>query len=1061
MNHWLLDSIKEKRIKALTMADKSQINQELLSTDIKVDFLLIREVSDALELAVLDILNSNPLKELDDNTELVGLLHKAAFDAFRLLRMIPLPDEPVEAGSLLLRASCLAMIGDRGADAARWLRLLGKGQWPVVQSETADWGTRTWICIINVWLMLIRKNGWEDRDNILLQVAELRQFQKQYEKEYLRDDPSPLAKAKALELIGLYHLAKGAEMLALFITNGEVEGNHQIQQLLDAHFDRVLAICSQIVLIELENATRLLVSAAKQMVNNSIWTVTRAVNSRVTRFVRTLVDRGRGDKAIFDVLPPQRRTLAEKGLLGSSRRAVVVSLPTSSGKTLIAQFRILQALNQFDDKEGWVAYLAPTRTLVNQIFRQMRRDFSPLNIIVERVSPALEIDSVEMKLLENQDQQSKFRVLVTTPEKLDLMLRQDMEKKIGRPLTLVVVDEAHNIQSSQRGLKLELLLATINNECQYAQFLLLTPFINNAREVSRWLGGQNSDDISIGIDWQPNDRVIGLVRANKGEKLNGLSYDYDLSFKPIHTTRDTLAVDDLLQFSKIDEFATTFAKANKKSTIAAIISQKLKKRGPVIVMHGTADWVWSLADRLKIETNRKENIHLDIKLVQDYLRMELGDNFPLIGLLEFGIAVHHSGLPEEVRTLVEWLFENEHLDFLVATTTIAQGVNFPVSGVVMASYQYFSSKGAEDMPAEDFWNIAGRAGRILQGQLGVVALTADSDENAEAIEAFIKQQTGDLNSALINMAILAEKELADLGKVFYKNPEWSSFLQYLAHTYRQMGNQDNFVAQIEQVLRGTFGFEKLRTQNSRIANILLDSVTKYADYISDHKQPLSLVDSTGFSLNSIITILTNKGNVGSDSWDVNTLFAQGDDKLKDMMGVLLRVPELRENLEDVIRGSSREGESLALIIKDWVGGKSIPDIARIYFNQENTDDVTAITHCGQKLFGKLTQTASWGLGALLSITGGNIAEDEYLRLRNIPSKVFYGVNSDEAIVMRLLGIPRLAADQMATLLNTDQPLDKIRIELASLQDSDWQRVLGEKGEIYRRVWRILEGEEGS
>jgi replicative superfamily II helicase len=138
--------------------------------------------------------------------------------------------------------------------------------------------------------------------------------------------------------------------------------------------------------------------------------------------------------------------LAEKGLLGSSRRAVVVSLPTSSGKTMIAQFRILQALNQFEHEQGWVAYLAPTRALVNQITRQLRSDFAPLSVVVEKVSPALEVDSVEMDLLKEASKKQKFRVLVTTPEKLDLMLRQGWEEKIGRPLTLVVVDEAHNIQ---------------------------------------------------------------------------------------------------------------------------------------------------------------------------------------------------------------------------------------------------------------------------------------------------------------------------------------------------------------------------------------------------------------------------------------------------------------------------------------------------------------------------------------------------------------------------------------------------------------------------------------
>src|SRR5690625_4564722 len=225
------------------------------------------------------------------------------------------------------------------------------------------------------------------------------------------------------------------------------------------------------------------------MADNALWTVTRAVNSRVTEFVRELVDRGRGDRALFDVLPPQRRALAERGLLGSSRRAVVVSLPTSSGKTLIAQFRMLQALNQFEDRKGWVAYLAPTRALVNQVTRQLRRDFEPLGLQIERVSPAMEIDGVEANMLKESHDETQFRVLVVTPEKFDLMLRQGWEGKIGRPLSLVVVDEAHTIQEGERGLRLEMLLATINRECREAHLLLLITFIHYSCEVGCLLVG--------------------------------------------------------------------------------------------------------------------------------------------------------------------------------------------------------------------------------------------------------------------------------------------------------------------------------------------------------------------------------------------------------------------------------------------------------------------------------------------------------------------------------------------------------------------------------------------
>ena len=97
----------------------------------------------------------------------------------------------------------------------------------------------------------------------------------------------------------------------------------------------------------------------------------------------------------------------------------------------------------------------------------------------------------------------------------------------------------------------------------------------------------------------------------------------------------------------------------------------------------------------------------------------MGKDFPLTTLLDYGIGVHHAGLSEDTRMLVEWLTEQGMLKVLVATTTIAQGVNFPVAGVVFASHQY---PYGQDLPPEDFWNIAGRAGRVDQGDLGIIAL---------------------------------------------------------------------------------------------------------------------------------------------------------------------------------------------------------------------------------------------------------------------------------------------------------------------------------------------------
>lgn len=1045
MTHWLLDTLEDNLEQAKQEASKALIYRELLNESPVINYELIERNAVALELVILDLI---PERVNDENQ---ALLCKCAGNAFKLLRVLPEQQTSILQAEQKLRYCAVAIIGDMGADAARLLR---EKSWAELPLNSQEWGERTWATILEVWLRLIRKQGWEDRDTVLELIAALRRNQSSFEEKYLKNNkPISQAKIEALELIALYHLAKSAEILAYYMTDGVVEGNYQIYPLLDMHFERALAASEQTGISKLSPLIRILSACAKKQIDNSIWTVTRAVNSRVTRFVKSLVDKGRGDKALFEMLPPQRRALAEQGLLGSSRRAVVVSLPTSSGKTLIAQFRILQALNQFDEDRGWVAYIAPTRALVNQITRKLRRDFEPLDINVEQVSPALEIDNVEAQLLYEQEKKRAFRVLVTTPEKLDLMLRQGLEVKVGRPLTLIIVDEAHNIQDATRGLRLELLLATINKECQYAQFLLLTPFINNAGQVARWLGDVNSQDISLSIDWQPNDRVIGIVQAEQGDLRKAKSYDYHLKLKTQHTTRHTLSISETLTLPKEVLSKHTYSQVCNQSTLAALTAQNLKQRGSVIIMQSSPKDVWSQADKLKLDSNRVLQPSKNIKLVQDFLSIEFGDDFQLIDLLNYGVGIHHSGLSDDARALMEWLFEENEINFLVATTTIAQGVNFPVTGVVMATHQYRLSKSPfhKDMPPEDFWNIAGRAGRIDQGSLGVVALVADNEEKAQTLEKFINQQTGDLNSALITMAQKAGELLEDLGKIVYRHPEWSAFLQYLTHTYQQMGQPQDFIDQIEQVLRGTLGFETLRHNNPIQANKLLSGIRSYTSYFQQSGQPLKLVDSTGFSLQSIKTALNaaNVEGIKDNAWNVKTLFSPSNDHLQKMMGVLLKVPELRDNLKDVTGGQNPDGQKLALILKDWVNGKTIPEIAKTHFNED-------ITKCGQSLFGKLTQTASWGLGALLTMTGGELPEDS--PVRNLPSRAYYGVNDDNAVVLRLLGVPRLAAVPLAKCIGeiAKKPLSEVRYQLQNMNEKNWINALGtEKGKVYHDIWKIL------
>ena len=1053
---WIVDALgAETVLRASEEAGRRRLRDALgLDTHDGLDHDRLRFVANTLELRVVVLLDG---ENRDD-------LRAAAADAFQVARVLPRAAEPLEAAECLVRLGCLGVLGDRGADVKR---LLSSGGLPVLPVAADDWGQRVWATTLDVWLRLFRKDGWSDLDAVQQGVVRLRSEQTDHEPVFLQAAERRKDAGPAWELVIAYHLAKAAEVLGAYQGQGAVDGHYDIRQQLDAQFDRAVNAAGKGGLLELENLSRLLAPAARVLADNSIWTATRAVNSRVSMFVRSLTSRQRR-RPFFEMLPPQRRTLREKGLLGSGHRSVVVSLPTSSGKTVIAEFRILQALNQFDHERGWVAYLAPTRALVNQVALRLRRDFASLGIGVEKVSPALEVDGIEADMLEDGDADRQFRLLVTTPEKLDLMLRGDWEDRIGRPLTLVVVDEAHGLASGPRGLRLELLLATINRQCRHAQFLLLTPFVPNAAEIARWLDPDSHQSIELGVDWTPNDRVIALARPRKG----GTRGDFRIDLETRHTSRKTIDVPETLTLEERRPLGLSWSKvAASPGQLAAATAQTLRGRGAIIVLVSQPRYSWAVAEAFKVETNRLPDHNGNLEHVRNFLVDEMGSDFPLTSLLEYGVGVHHAGLSDDTRMLVEWLTEREELRTLVATTTIAQGVNFPVAGVVFASHQY---PYGQDMPAEHFWNVAGRVGRVDQGDLGIIALVANDDARCEKLRAYVDRSVGELDSTLVDMVRKVETEgsLLHLEKLAWQ-PEWSAFLQYLAHTYRQIGSHERFAAEVEQVLRGTLGFQALRKSHRGWADSLVRGVYNYAERIEG--KPLKLVDATGFSWETVAGTLSRLKDaaVTSDVWTPDLFGPRRRDDLQRMVGVMLEVPELRESLGEVTGGTQPDGDTLSRIMCDWVQGRSLTDMAADYFSRTSGGDdedpgqgdaVSAITRCCRSIFGRLTQTASWGLAAFQSLTLGDtfdaLSPDEQRTLRNLPARVYYGVNSDEAIALRLLGVPRTAAEPLARQLRVDAaaPLHEVRARVRASGLDGWKSALGNRGESYYKVWSILEGE---
>ena len=997
----------------------------------------------------------------------------ASFRAFDIRRLLAVPTETDERLFFVLQLFASAYCGDRWSDLRRWF----KEQEAALEAPSvaeASWDRRLLYRLFDCWIRLFRKDGWDDLDRVREIIAGLRDDQAKHEEGRLRNGSEEVDRAIALRLAALYNWAKATETLAIYMLQGEPANPFGI---LDKHFEAAIEAAAASADAQHEVILRWLHAAGRIMVTNSLWWATRTVNSRTTDFVRTLTRRGH--QAMFELLPPQRAALVEQGLLDQAKTAIVVDIPTSGGKTLLAQFRILQALNQFQTRNGWVVYVAPTRALSAQITRRLRNDFEPIGLRVEQLTAAVEVDAFEEELL--AEEHGAFDILVATPEKLSLVIRN---KKVDRPLALVVMDEAHNLEAEGRGLRFELLLATVKRDCAEANFLLLMPYVEGSEALARWL----AQDIDAGhaislstVPWKPNERIIGLYRAVGDDSERA---GWRLVFETLSATekamplKGTHGVDGVKPINVPKSRVLIKGRQQGQWLQTAAIGTVMSARGTSIGIANRIESVWSMADEVARNLPAPDSVPFEIRLVQDFLRTEISPDFRLVGMLDKGVGVHHAGLSDDVRALMEWLAETGRLRMLCATSTIAQGINFPVSSVFLSSRKVFQGGRSVELAPREFWNLAGRAGRLDHDSVGVVGLCEGSDRQ-ELIE-YVSRNTGALVSRLVVLLDeLAEKrQLATLSDVLWQD-QWADFRCYIAHLWAEKKDLDAVLADSEQLLRQTYGYTSLRNDPSQRdkAEALLDATQSYARELADMPPGVAdLADSTGFSPEGVKQAFGGLRNLEEKlvptDWAPDSLFGGGG-KIADLFGVMLRVPQLRQSLEE-IGGRGFDQSRLSDITRDWVNGRGIDAIAKKYFRRDRDDDAGtgALTDACRAIYRTVVNSGTWGVSALSQMSSDgfeSLAEAEKRRINAVPAMIYHGVRSEEAVLMRMNSAPRSAAEALGELYREvggdgerRYSVGAARSFLKELGTQDWDEVRPEgaplSGTGYKRVWEVLSGE---
>lgn len=913
----------------------------------------------------------------------------------------------------------------------------------VKEGQDSDWPEQVRRCINAALLLLIRQNTRDDVSLAGAMINTLASAQREMESNWL--DRQPNTSRDALSLLGYYHLAQAVTRTSEFLLAGSVMDDGKLVYDIGAELRRLLIRADEYLGLsgdaESQTWVNLISALLWRMRTDSVWVSGRDISERINQLLTELA-KGERERHVFSLLPSQQDAL-RANLMDASRVAIVLQMPTSAGKTLLAEFSILQTIDAFG-KDSRIVYVVPTRALATQTLRSLTEDLRPLGINVMAAGSAFEEDPYELQILSKSD-----GIVIATPEKLDLLLRSHPEW--FETLRLVVVDEAHLLQDSERGVRLELLLANIRRERPQARLLLLTPFVENAQQIATWLGGARG--LPVQVQWRPSRLLLGITELRKSEEgLSVLTH-----WKEPY--RDGSAPQDI-------ELSTDISRKNFASTEKKVVflAKKFENLGTVLALYTLSKPAAEKAASIVAQDkptipleNRPAALRVAIAIAQE----ELGDSSALAACLERGVAFHHSALSSMMRYLIEDQVRVGTIKFISATTTLAQGMNFPVAAVIVHSVN--KPYGGGRLAPAEFWNIAGRAGRVGMVDRGIV-LFADEKHKADW-EFYSGTLQGPINSALLK--VLKELDGNDSLKDQYRrNEAVRPFIQFLAHAAATSTPQ-RALDNLEELLQSSLANAQItqEVESSALRNL----AKRYLEDISDKRVGfLKVSDSTGLGSFSFDQLYASIRNNSVLSAGPSAILQRGQSGMAELVEVLRWLPEL-----ELAIGKGQgpmDVQAVARVVTKWLAGERVIDIASEFPGTSQEDKVRK---AASYVFSKVSQTFSWGAHAYLKGWGMNQPESsdwQHQESSMLPAYIQYGVHTPEAVVASLFSVPRQLAEPMGSIYREEHgklspdTSSQFRDFIETADSTTWSKVVSRSSLAnsvsaadLRTVWRQMQG----
>jgi hypothetical protein len=649
-------------------------------------------------------------------------------------------------------------------------------------------------------------------------------------------------------------------------------------------------------------------------------------------------------------------------------KRVALTAPTSAGKSFVLQAFIASIFRE--SKSRSVVYIVPTRALIAQVSRDLRGILSRDGA----GGSAVEIVTVP---LEASTPLPPRAVYVMTQERLQLLLSAHPEAQSE----VVIVDEAHSISDGARGVLLQTVIEDLLNRRSNAQLLFATPGVKNLEVFARLFGLNNVDPMPSSEPTVAQNLLLARVE------------DADVGRVSLHLVeRGSTPV----EISSFDLERRTVTRIEKLVNAALAFGMGATN---LVYANGSGDAeaiALALARRLEARATTERQ-----QALSQLAKEAVHQSYALASCVIRGVGFHYSDMPTQLRQAVEEAVARGDLDYLVCTSTLLQGVNLPAKNIFMCRPEKGNNSPLESV---DFWNLAGRAGRLLREFQGNIFLVdyehwkkkpldqAHLTIITPAIEKGVLSDSRDL-LRLIKYPADRRRTDSDLEAVFVRLLDDLSRGR-LPEVLSRFGSNEE--ANLEKITAITQAL-----QASALDITLPMSVLRQSPNISAHKQE-ELYRT--LRLKAVVSKAEAEALIPKHPRD-----ADAYESYAKMFG-------LCHTIILGIRPDSRFNRFIALVALWWMQGHPLPRIVQNQIDSEHHagEDRQAVVRSTLKLVEKevryqcvrLAACYSAVLEQVLSDIGmGRVAE----RLPSLPLFLEIGASDRTMVSLMSLGLSRVAA----------------------------------------------------